>query len=94
MWCYARDVDEFREQAGAVIEAYNKATAAGALQSKAERAAAAIAYKIDPGYRTFINDSTSNPPQGTHPLCQRGAPLRGGRTRGVHESRVLLILWR
>ena len=56
MWCYARDVDEFREQAGAVIEAYNKATAAGALQSTAERAAAAVAYKIDAGYRNFVKD--------------------------------------
>ena len=51
MWCYARDVNEWREQAGAVIEAYNKAMAAGALQSTAERAAAAVAYKIDPGYK-------------------------------------------
>ena len=56
MWCYARDVDEFREQAGAVIEAYNKATAAGALQSTAERAAAAVAYKINAGYRNFVKD--------------------------------------
>ena len=56
MWCYARDVNEWREQAGAVIEAYNKATAAGTLQSTAQRAAAAVAYKIDPGYRAFIND--------------------------------------
>ena len=54
MWCHARDVDEFREQAGAVIDAYNKAMAAGALQSTAERAAAAVAYKIDPGDGAFI----------------------------------------
>ena len=56
MWCYARDVNEWREQAGAVIEAYNKATAAGTLQSTAQCAAAAVAYKIDAGYRAFIND--------------------------------------
>ena len=54
MWCNARDNDEFREQAGAVVAAYNKAMEAGALQSTAERAAAALAYKIDPGYREYM----------------------------------------
>ena len=51
MWVHARDADKFREHAGAVIAAYKKALEAGALQSTAERAAAAVAYKIDPGYR-------------------------------------------
>ena len=54
MYCHARDTDEFHEQAGAVIEAYNKALEAGALESTAERAAAAVAYKIDPGYREYL----------------------------------------
>ena len=54
MYCNARDVDEFHEQAGAVIEAYNKALEAGALESTAERTAAAVAYKIDPGYREYL----------------------------------------
>ena len=54
MWCHARDVDEFHEQAGAVIAAYKKSLAAGAMQSTAERAAAAVAYKIDPGYREYM----------------------------------------
>ena len=54
MWCHARDADEFHEQAGAVIAAYNKALEAGALQSTAERAAAALAYTIDPGYREYV----------------------------------------
>lgn len=54
MWVHARDADEFREQAGAVVDAYNKAMEAGALESTAERAAAAVAYKIDPGYREYL----------------------------------------
>ena len=54
MWVHARDADKFREQAGAVVAAYNKAMEAGALQSTAERAAAAVAYTIDPGYREYI----------------------------------------
>ena len=43
-----------REHAGAVIAAYKKALEAGALQSTAERAAAAVAYKIDPGYHEYM----------------------------------------
>ena len=31
MWCYARDINEWHEQAGAAVEAYNNAMAAGAL---------------------------------------------------------------
>ena len=55
MYCATvRDADEFREQAGAVIAAYKKAMQAGALQSTAERAAAAVAYKIDPHYRSYM----------------------------------------
>ena len=37
-----------------MVAAYNKALEAGALQSTAERAAAAVAYTIDPGYREYI----------------------------------------
>ena len=54
MYCFARDTDEFHEQAGAVIAAYKKALEAGALESTAKRAAAAVAYKIDPGYREYL----------------------------------------
>ena len=55
MWVHAHDEDKFREHAGAVIAAYNKALEAGALQSTAERAAAAAAYAIDgSGYREYI----------------------------------------
>ena len=46
---------KFREHAGPVIAAYKKALAAGALQSTAERAAAAAAYAIDDsGYHEYI----------------------------------------
>ena len=55
MWVHSHDEDKFREHAGAVVDAYNKALEAGALQSTAERAAAAVAYKIDDsGYREYI----------------------------------------
>ena len=35
MWVRAHDEDKFREHAGAVVEAYNKALEAGAMQSTA-----------------------------------------------------------
>ena len=55
MWVHAHDEDKFREHAGAVVDAYKKALEAGALQSTAERAAAAAAYAIDgSGYREYI----------------------------------------
>ena len=55
MWVHSNDAVKFREQAGAVIAAYNKALEAGALESTAERAAAAAAYAIDDsGYREYI----------------------------------------
>ena len=54
MWVHSNDAVKFREQAGAVIAAYKKALEAGALQSTAERAAAAVASKIDPGYRVYV----------------------------------------
>ena len=54
MWVHSNDAVKFREQAGAVIAAYQKALEAGALQSTAERAAAAVASKIDPGYRVYV----------------------------------------
>ena len=55
MWVHAHDEDKFREHAGAVVDAYKKALEAGALQSTAERAAAAAAYAIDDsGYREYI----------------------------------------
>ena len=59
MWVHAHDEDKFREHAGAVIAAYKKALEAGALQSTAERAAAAAAYAIDDsGYREYIEYDT------------------------------------
>ena len=54
MFVIAHDEDKFREHAGPVIAAYKKALEAGVLESTAERAAAAVAYKIDPGYREYI----------------------------------------
>ena len=55
MWVHAHDEDKFREHAGAVIAAYKKALEAGALESTAERAAAAAAYAIDDsGYHEYI----------------------------------------
>ena len=55
MFVCAHDEDKFREHAGPVIAAYKKALAAGALESTAERAAAAAAYAIkDSGYHEYI----------------------------------------
>ena len=55
MFVHAPDEDKFREHARAVVAAYEKALEAGALQSTAERAAAAAAYAIDDsGYREYI----------------------------------------
>ena len=59
MFVHAHDEDKFREHAGAVVDAYKKALQAGALQSTAERAAAAAAYAIDDsGYREYIEYDT------------------------------------
>ena len=55
MWVMAHDEDKFLEHAGPAIAAYNKALEVGAMQSTAERAAAAAAYAIeDSGYREYI----------------------------------------
>ena len=55
MWVHAHDEDKFLEHAGPVIAAYNKALEVGAMQSTAERAAAAAAYAIkDSGYHEYI----------------------------------------
>ena len=55
MFVMAHDEDKFREHAGPVIAAYKKALVVGALESTAERAAAAAAYAIkDSGYREYI----------------------------------------
>ena len=55
MFVIAHDEDKFREHAGPVIAAYKKALEVGAMQSTAERAAAAAAYAIDDsGYREYI----------------------------------------
>ena len=59
MFVVARDDDKFREHAGPVIAAYKKALEAGVLESTAERAAAAVAYKIDPGSRAIARSSTT-----------------------------------
>jgi hypothetical protein len=68
MWCYASNFEEWREHAGAAIAAYNKTMAVGGLQSTAERAAAAVAYKIDAGYRAFqrpkVHDDDAHPSLG------------------------------
>ena len=54
MWVVAHDDDKFREHAGAVIAAYKKSLEAGAMQSTAERAAAAAAHAIDDsGYHEY-----------------------------------------
>ena len=54
MWVVADDDDKFREHAGAVIAAYKKSLEAGAMQSTAERAAAAAAHAIDDsGYHEY-----------------------------------------
>ena len=55
MFVMAHDEDKFREHAGPVIAAYKKALEVGAMESTAERAAAAAAYAIDDsGYREYI----------------------------------------